>query len=412
MSIRKGVIMNRISSLSRKAVAILSALMLAGIIAAAIPASVQADYIDDQYADGDPNRWINNGETMRENHEGGTIGFINYTGILETNNGAVYGNSGTVVDNNGYVNADDGTVVNNNDGGTVNVSTAGYPRITNNCGGDVIAETSVRIENYYSGDLDTSSIRNNDAIEITNSYSDSEDQYADNNSITVANQYHSLDLTGIGNVDVNRTGFVADLLDTNVYVKTAENKVALDQIAGTITIAPKAGYKITDRGLAGEGANIAYTLTKNNDGSYTVTLQSLSANLTLTPADLNLIIARIGGSGKVTVNTDDSIEVGGSVNNQQQSPEDDFDARAVALIMAAPAGGSAVVPGLSMRGLSPAVVAAMLARTDETFIFTYDLGGVMYQVIVPAGSNLQVMLNAAGGIDFASLIGMFGSSPM
>ena len=82
---------------------------------------------------------------------------------------------------------------------------------------------------------------------------------------------------------------------------------------------------------------------------------------------------------------------------------DAFNSSAASMIASAAPGASVTINGTSFTGISAAVVAALMARSDVTFVLTYTLNGVTFVVTIPAGTNLAGFLNAQGGIDFASL---------
>ena len=73
------------------------------------------------------------------------------------------------------------------------------------------------------------------------------------------------------------------------------------------------------------------------------------------------------------------------------------------MISSAAPGSTVTIDATSFTSLPASIVAALMARPDVTFVFTYMLNGVKYTVTIPAGTNLAGLLNASGGIDFASL---------
>ena len=80
-----------------------------------------------------------------------------------------------------------------------------------------------------------------------------------------------------------------------------------------------------------------------------------------------------------------------------------FSSAAVSMISSAAPGSTVTIDATSFTSLPASIVASLLARPDVTFVFTYMLNGIMYKVTIPAGTNLAGLLNASGGIDFASL---------
>jgi hypothetical protein len=80
-----------------------------------------------------------------------------------------------------------------------------------------------------------------------------------------------------------------------------------------------------------------------------------------------------------------------------------FGAAGVSMISSAASGATVTIDATSFTSLPASIVAALMMRPDVTFIFTYMLNGVKYTVTIPAGTNLAGLMNASGGIDFASL---------
>jgi hypothetical protein len=81
-----------------------------------------------------------------------------------------------------------------------------------------------------------------------------------------------------------------------------------------------------------------------------------------------------------------------------------FASAGVSMIASAAPGSTVTIDATSFTSLPASIVAALMARPDVTFVFTYMLNGVKYTVTIPAGTNLAGLLNASGGIDFASLV--------
>ena len=85
---------------------------------------------------------------------------------------------------------------------------------------------------------------------------------------------------------------------------------------------------------------------------------------------------------------------------------------AVMIIMNAEAGNNVTLPVSFEAGISREVLDAISARGDVSFTFTYSLGGVLYSIVIPAGFNIELLRNAAGGADILTLIALFGAVPM
>ena len=76
-----------------------------------------------------------------------------------------------------------------------------------------------------------------------------------------------------------------------------------------------------------------------------------------------------------------------------------------------PAGGKVSILDLAQTGLSASVVQALIANNDApiTLIYITDDGRI-YQLVIPAGFNLLTLNNGDGGVDFATLLGVFKAS--
>ncbi|RKM56459.1 hypothetical protein D6853_06640 [Butyrivibrio sp. X503] len=241
----------------------------------------------------------NNNGRISDNESGGIVennnisgSIIQNDGTVESNSGSISTNDGTVESNSGSISTNNGTVENNLPGGSVSGSNGS---IINNDGGDVASTGSsssqfVAITNYYSGTLSVP--ENSSKIKITNNYSDNA---YDSGEITDTNRFHSVTVEGANNADVtySRPEFIHNDYNNKEYLQVKENG-APKSISGSITIKAKNGYKISDEGVMNnEIGQLAYTLNRNTDGSYTVTLMNLNGNVTVTPANLHLIISAI-----------------------------------------------------------------------------------------------------------------------
>ncbi|MBR4669102.1 MAG: hypothetical protein IKO84_00730 [Butyrivibrio sp.] len=211
-------------------------------------------------------------------------------------NSTIENNRGTVRNNSGLINDNYNVVENNNQGGIVKFTSSGSGTIINNDGGEVLDASSfasnssdIIINNFYSGTITTNS---DSYIRIINNYSDNE---FDPSKIKDTNKFHSLTINDANNANItySRPEFIHNDHDDKEYVQVKKNGEA-KPISGTITISAKDGYKITDDGVRmNEVGQLAYNLTRNTDGSYTVTLMNLNGNVTVTPANLHLIISAI-----------------------------------------------------------------------------------------------------------------------
>jgi hypothetical protein len=101
---------------------------------------------------------------------------------------------------------------------------------------------------------------------------------------------------------------------------------------------------------------------------------------------------------------DDNNNIVKSVSTGTYATAEAFSAAAVSMIASAAPGSTVTIDATSFTSLPASIVAALMARPDVTFVFTYMLNGIMYKVTIPAGTNLAGLLNASCGIDFASLV--------
>jgi hypothetical protein len=84
----------------------------------------------------------------------------------------------------------------------------------------------------------------------------------------------------------------------------------------------------------------------------------------------------------------------------------------VQMIMASENSGNVSFSVSFEVGISKEILDAMKARPDLTYTITYAYGGVLYKIVIPAGYDLNALLNAAGGIDLLTLIDLFGATPV
>ncbi|RKM54097.1 hypothetical protein D6853_14255 [Butyrivibrio sp. X503] len=302
----------------------------------------------------------NDGQIDENNYEvnnntGHVDNTAKYTAIFK-NDGEVGDNSGYVYNSTGNVdrNLPTGTVIGYpgtycdkeaNEGPYINTVNINYGNIINGAGeNDVIT-----INESYSGHIDTgyntdfadeygflggiSVYRDLDQnrlgkVHIINNYG--KDEYKDDDLVLVDNQYHGVQFDDIDNVTATYTWddgdsfqFVAEKLEdggthhVGVWVQTGVNKVDIP-ITGIITIKANDGYKITDDGqTSGELEKISYSLGKNEDGSYTVNINSLKGSVLLTPEMLHLIVSELTGDEA------SEVKIGDTVVNLDEIKEDE-----------------------------------------------------------------------------------------
>lgn len=267
--------------------------------------------------------------TVMYNSPTGTVDENNYEvwdndGYVDVNNHVVSNCSGVVGENRGLVMGMPSNYVmryeNKVDSvGTVNVNNGGI--IMNGAW----ENDSITVNEFVSGEVVTDAMYTNrngsevvprkGTVHIINNY-DSE-EFKDNNLVIVDNQYHTVTFDNLENATAQYDNFDKNYMGVN-YEKTAANKedIPLD---GIITLKANDGYKIDDDGqLAGEVGKLAYSLAKNDDGSYTVNINSLNENVLLTPEMLHLIISKLTGDETPT-----EVQIGDTVINLDELKDDD-----------------------------------------------------------------------------------------
>lgn len=199
--------------------------------------------------------FILQGESLKEVIQDYPV-LSNY-GFIEVNNGTVETNQGEININNGTAGNDyDGTVVNNyaivhQSGGTI---TNQYAGTVDGYGGT--------ITNFFGGTI------NGSGVTVTNNFSTQQ--------ITGANQFYSVNFIAPevedGTVSYG-TGFTAK--NDNEYVQVTGTNAQ----AGVITISPVAGKEITGNEVTEQAgsddeseATFVYSLTKQDDGSFLLTI--------------------------------------------------------------------------------------------------------------------------------------------
>lgn len=256
------------------------------------------------------------------------------TGTVEVNEESVSDNDGYVGVNNGIVYNCSGVVGENCESALVVGMPSNYVMLDKNkedsvgtinvnSGGAIIngawENDSITVNEFVYGDVSTdSNYTNHDGsmvtprkgtVHIINNYDSKE--FKGNDLIIVDNQYHTVSFDNLENATAHYDNFDKNYMGVN-YEKTAVNKEDIP-VDGIITLKANDGYEITDDGqMSGEVGKLSYNLGKNEDGSYTVNINSLHGNVALTPAMLHLIISQLTGDettevkiGGATVNLDD-----------------------------------------------------------------------------------------------------------
>ncbi|RKM54096.1 hypothetical protein D6853_14250 [Butyrivibrio sp. X503] len=260
-----------------------------------------------------------NDSSIENNH--GVIGadnqdseVLNNFGTISQNSGLVYFNFGEVTNNfrRGYVANVGGTVVNNfEEAGVIggrqydvessfDESEGTDSTVVNNIGGTVVngycSDDLLTINNYYYGDIVQGYTRaasgenepNKGKIHIINDFS--EEGIENNDFITVDKHYHYVDVKDAGNADIIYEGFTVGDYNKKHYAEISEGSEPVN-ITSTITIKAGDGYELIDDGLLeGDTGKLSYVLDKNDDGSYTVRITSLSGDAEISLKELHLDI--------------------------------------------------------------------------------------------------------------------------
>ncbi len=274
-----------------------------------------------------------NDGTINNNADNSAIVQNNY-GTINSNNAIVPFNFGKINDNNALVFNPTGTVVNNNAGGQVIGGRNGYDadgegngdnHVINNLGGEVYSgrmpDNNCVITNFYSGEIKeydelnpeqkTDDPLGHGTICVKNSYSD--EDFTERDYLTVEKQFHSVEIKDAENIDVSYSGFDQSDVDNKWYTQTKANSEPVE-IKGTITLKAKDGYKLSDDGQhIGQTDKVTYSISKNEDGSYTVGIYSLAGNVSLTPQMLHLKVTEAKNEceeGKVGDNSANGVSTG------------------------------------------------------------------------------------------------------
>ena len=316
--------------------------------------------------------WVNNGELYDNKHvDVADYGWVednnggiyynhaqvfnnNESGQIGKNDGDIYTNKGIVVinDYNRSIGENEGTVLKNygwvyNSAGTIDANAgvvlgsslfgSSQPSIgtVNDFYGGYLVNGSgendvLTVNNFYGGTIDTV---NEGIVEdvvgaqyrlayprlgtivIEKSYAD--DEFEDVDHVVIKDQYHSVDVYDANNIEVNYNNF-----DDKKYTQTKEDGQSIP-VEGTLTLKGTNGYALVDDGCLSDTLDkVSFSLNKNDDGSYTVSLSSLTGNVQLTPEQLHLLLTAISGDDGANINVDsvkvkidETIAVGGGSDN-------------------------------------------------------------------------------------------------
>jgi hypothetical protein len=179
------------------------------------------------------------------------------------------------------------------------------------------------------------------------------------------------------------------------------------------------GYELTN---AYGKENQSYPFTKDQSGNYYITVPRgggifISVETALKPVDpddpvdpdqpVNPVI-------NVEVVDDESSNdnpptVQGAVANADTLDPVIFNSSIIRMVTDAAPGANVTVAAAGNTMISKEVVDTLIARSDVSLTVTYVIDGVMYSVTIPAGTNLNLYRNAAGGIDIFTLVQLFGA---
>ena len=149
------------------------------------------------------------------------------------------------------------------------------------------------------------------------------------------------------------------------YIQVTNNQVAIDNISGTVTIAPDADHEITGDDKNVETADITYTLVRQDNGTYVITITAIGANVALTNTDLGLTVQAIQQQNPDIPDIDDVIiRVAPSI---QITEDESGNNRSVT--EAAPATGNVI----TAAQISAMIESALAANPTET-VLDVDLG--------------------------------------
>ncbi len=297
----------RFMNLSKRCmVAIMSAAMLMSsvTVSMAFPVGVYATMEDNDYDIGslDFNLRNNNGY-IDQVLEGFSV---------QTNNGSIDTNNGTVVDNksnNGNspdIILNKGTVVNNYGmiGDNRNTVSNNYGIVSNNKDSAVITNQYAgtvsgngTITNFFDGTIEDGS-----NVSVTNNFADiTTDTPAA--AVNAANQYLSVTLTDMdgANATYNAEQFTA--ANNKQYLKVKNNGEAIENVQGTIELSAKQGYSLSLADSFPVNETYGYELNMD-EGKYYLTIYRPTASLTISPENIGLVISQLKKAGILPKNTD------------------------------------------------------------------------------------------------------------
>ena len=157
------------------------------------------------------------------------------------------------------------------------------------------------------------------------------------------------------------------------------------------------GYALTGA-YGDEGRTLA--LLRDADGNYYIEVPKGGG------VYLSVTLDRIIDNG----NKDE--EEGKSTSKEEENSYAVFNASVIQMISSAAPGANVMIVAAGWTGLDKAVADALALRPDISLTIRFVLDGIMYEVTIPAGTNIDALRNESGGIDFITLAGLFGARPV
>lgn len=361
--------MRRKGNISKKCmVCIMSAMMMMSsvTISMAFPAGVYAqDYeTSEQVSPTGPNE-----EKYLEAND--NLGEVLERDLIEQNKGTIEVNNGTVLYNYGEVKQ------NNSDVGTNygNVRNLG----TNASVGDNFGTVTGNglVSNNYDGTVQGPTVSNQ-------FYSVSIDSASDNATASYGEGFVSS-----GHDD-----------DSQKYIQVTQDGQATNK-KGTVIFKPNDGYEysgepVTDQeGKDSDGGEFTYSLAKQADRSYVVTISSLSGAIMLTPDVVNLLIQEIQEEEKVDISG--VVIQGGSDNNNDgnnnlgsQSQENEVEKSIISMINEKmnTSAGAVDIDFKKDTYVTKAMLKALIKDNSKDVYCKFICDDVIYILRIPKGHKL------------------------
>ena len=168
------------------------------------------------------------------------------------------------------------------------------------------------------------------------------------------------------------------------------------------------GYELTN---AYGKENQSYPFTKDQSGNYYITVPRgggifISVETAQTSSGQPVVNVEVVDDES---SNDNPPTVQGAVANADTLDPVIFNSSIIRMVADAAPGANVTVAAAGNTMISKEVVDTLIARSDVSLTITYVIDGVMYSVTIPAGTNLNLYRNAAGGIDIFTLVQLFGA---